>query len=242
MGYKGNLLQATINGYRYIYGVMRTQSLQLTVSPSAGTVSAIHMAGENPASVFTLAHGAGAGMDHRFMESLATALAHAGIATLRFNFPFAEQQKRRPDTPAVAHLTIAAAIANARELHPGLPLFVSGKSFGGRMGSQYVAAHPDLRISGLVFYGFPLHPAGKPSTERAAHLHALDRPMLFLQGSRDTLATWELIQSVCDPLPTASLVRLEGADHSFNAGKTDTIPLLVDETAKWAAITRQKPK
>ncbi len=220
---------------------MHTQSLQLTVSPSAGTVSAIHIADEHPLAIFTLAHGAGAGMDHRFMEALAIALAHARIATLRFNFPFAEQGKRRPDAPAVAHLTVAAAIAKARELHPGLPLFVAGKSFGGRMGSQYVAAHPDPAIDGLVFYGFPLHPAGKPATERAAHLHAVGMPMLFLQGSKDALATWELIQSVCATLPTASLVRFDGADHAFKAGKTDTMPLLVDATVGWLGLrTTQK--
>lgn len=172
-------------------------------------------------------------MDHSFMETLANALSAAGIATLRFNFPFAEGKKGRPDTPAVAHATIEAAIAKARELAPKLPLFAAGKSFGGRMSSQYLAAHPESAVSGIVFYGFPLHPSGKPSTERADHLKALKIPMLFLQGSKDTLATWELIETVCASLKKATLVKLEGADHSFKAGKKDVMSLLVDETNKW---------
>lgn len=212
---------------------MTTRSLTLKVSPEIGAVSARYITPDQPECLFTLAHGAGAGMDHSFMETLAVALADAGIATLRFNFPFAEQKKGRPDTPAVAHLTIAAAIAKAQTLHPGLPLFASGKSFGGRMSSQYLADHPESPVAGIVFYGFPLHPSGKPSTDRAEHLKELKIPMLFLQGSKDTLATWELIESVCGSLRKATLVRLEGADHSFKAGKTDVMSILVSETKKW---------
>jgi predicted alpha/beta-hydrolase family hydrolase len=167
------------------------------------------------------------------METLADSLSKAGIATLRFNFPFAEHKKGRPDSPAVAHQTIEAAITKARELNPKLPLFASGKSFGGRMSSQYLAAHPDSSVNSIIFYGFPLHPSGKPSTERADHLKALNIPMLFLQGSRDTLATWELIKAVCESLRKATLVKLEGADHSFKAGKKDIMQLLVNETTKW---------
>jgi len=191
------------------------------------------MVPEKPVSIFTLAHGAGAGMDHTFMESLANGLSEVGIATLRFNFPFTENKKGRPDTPAVAHLTIEAAIAKARELNPALPLFASGKSFGGRMSSQYLAGHPDSSVTGIVFYGFPLHPSGKPSTERADHLKTLKIPMLFLQGTRDTLAELALITTVCKSLKKATLVKLEGADHSFKAGKIDTMSLLVAETKKW---------
>ncbi len=172
-------------------------------------------------------------MDHVFMETLAAALADAGIATLRFNFPFAEHKKGRPDSPAVAHATIAAAIEKAHTLNPKLPLFASGKSFGGRMSSQYLAEHPESPVSGIVFYGFPLHPAGKPSIERAEHLKVLKIPMLFLQGSKDTLATWDLIEPVCKSLRKATLVKLEGADHSFKAGKKDIMPLLTAETKKW---------
>ena len=212
---------------------MRTKSLQLKVSSSAGLVSAKYIMPENPLCIFTLAHGAGAGMDHSFMETLAEALAKSGIATLRFNFPFAENKKGRPDSPAIAHLAIAAAIEKARVLNPELPLFVSGKSFGGRMSSQFLAAHPDNSISGIIFYGFPLHPAGKPSTERADHLTALKIPMLFLQGTKDALATSPLIKKVCKSLRKATLIELDGADHSFKAGKKDIMSLLVIETKKW---------
>lgn len=212
---------------------MSTQSFKLEVSPAIGSVSAKYIAPANPVCIFTLAHGAGAGMDHIFMETLAEALSHAGIATLRFNFPFAENKKGRPDSPTVAHATIEAAISNAQELAPGLPVFASGKSFGGRMSSQYIAAHPETKVAGLVFYGFPLHPAGKPATERAAHLKEIKLPMLFLQGSKDTLATWDLITAVCDSLRKATLVKLEGADHSFKAGKKDIMSLLVAETQQW---------
>lgn len=212
---------------------MNTQALQIKVSPETGLVSAKYITPDHPGCIFTLAHGAGAGMDHIFMETLANALAGVGIATLRFNFPFAEHKKGRPDSPAVAHATIAAAIAKAQELQPKLPLFASGKSFGGRMTSQYLAAHPDSAAKGIVFYGFPLHPAGKPAIERADHLKALKIPLLFLQGSKDTLATWDLIESVCASLKKATLVKLEGADHSFKAGKKDVMSLLVKETEKW---------
>ncbi|WP_343700945.1 alpha/beta fold hydrolase [Chitinophaga sp.] len=212
---------------------MNTKSIKINISPSIGAVSAKYTAPDKPKCIITLAHGAGAGMDHAFMETLANALASAGIAVLRFNFPFAENKKGRPDTPAVAHQTIAAAIAKAHELAPGLPLFASGKSFGGRMSSQYLAEHPDSAVAGIIFFGFPLHPSGKPSTERAEHLKALKIPMLFLQGSKDTLATWELIEAVCKSLRKATLVKFEGADHSFKAGKKDVLSLLVNETDKW---------
>ena len=212
---------------------MSTKSFKLEVSPSVGKVSAKYIVPDKPKCIFTLAHGAGAGMDHSFMETLAGSLSKAGIATLRFNFPFAEHKKGRPDSPAIAHMTIEAAIMKARELNPTLPLFASGKSFGGRMSSQYLASHPDSSVNGIIFYGFPLHPSGKPSTERADHLKALKIPMLFLQGAKDTLATWELIEKVCESLRKATLVKLEGADHSFKAGKNDVMSLLVNETKKW---------
>jgi uncharacterized protein len=212
---------------------MSTKSFKLKVSPLAGIVSAKFIMPDKPICIFTLAHGAGAGMEHSFMETLADSLAKAGIATLRFNFPFAEQRKGRPDSPAIAHMTIAAAIESACALNPQLPLFVSGKSFGGRMSSQWLAAHPDPSVKGIIFYGFPLHPSGKPSTERAGHLKDLKIPMLFLQGSKDALATWPLIKTVCESLRKATLVKLEEADHSFKAGKSDVMSLLVNETKKW---------
>jgi predicted alpha/beta-hydrolase family hydrolase len=211
---------------------MSTKSFKLDV-PSVGKVSAKYLVPVKPKCIFTLAHGAGAGMDHSFMETLADALSKTGIATLRFNFPFIEYKKGRPDSPAIAHMTIEAAIKKALELNPKLPLFISGKSFGGRMSSQFLAAHPDHSVQGIIFYGFPLHPSGKPSTERADHLKELKIPMLFLQGAKDTLATWDLIKKVCDSLRKATLVKFEGADHSFKSGKKDVMSLLVDETNKW---------
>jgi predicted alpha/beta-hydrolase family hydrolase len=212
---------------------MSTKSLSLPVSSSIGKVSAICIAPETSKCIITLAHGAGAGMNHSFMETLATALAAVDIATLRFNFPFAEQKKGRPDTPATAHATIEAAINKARDLYPSLPLFAAGKSFGGRMTSQYLATHADAGVKGIIFYGFPLHPAGKPSTDRAEHLKDVKIPMLFLQGTKDTLATWDLIEEVCASLKKAKLVKLESADHSFKAGKKDIMSLLVNATNEW---------
>jgi len=181
----------------------------------------------------TLAHGAGAGMHHSFMVTLAQLLSEQFISTMRFNFPFAENKKGRPDTPGVAHQTIEAAILKAQKLFPELPLFVAGKSFGGRMSSQYLATHPNPEIKGLIFYGFPLHPPGKPSTDRAEHLKEVKTPMLFLQGTKDELATWSLIESVCSSLKLATLVKIEGANHAFKAGKQNILQLLADTTNEW---------
>ncbi|TMI92737.1 MAG: alpha/beta hydrolase [Bacteroidetes bacterium] len=212
---------------------MKTRSLSLKISPSIGTVSAECIVPEKSKCIITLAHGAGAGMNHSFMVTLAQLLSEQSIATMRFNFPFTENKKGRPDLPAVAHKTIEAAIAKAMELFPDLPLFAAGKSFGGRMSSQYLSAHPDASVKGIIFYGFPLHPLGKPSTERAEHLKDVKTPMLFLQGTKDELATWDLIESVCASLPLATLVKIEGANHAFKAGKQNIIQLLTDETKNW---------
>jgi predicted alpha/beta-hydrolase family hydrolase len=212
---------------------METQSLSLNVSDSTAKVSAECFIPEKSKCVMTLAHGAGAGMHHSFMVTLANSLAEANVATLRFNFPFTENKKGRPDTPAVAHQTIEAAIIKAQELFPKLPLFVSGKSFGGRMSSQYLSTHHSAKVKGIIFYGFPLHPQGKPSVDRAEHLKEVKIPMLFLQGTRDELANWNLIESVCASLPLAELVKIEGADHAFKAGKQNIIQVLTDKTKDW---------
>lgn len=212
---------------------MNTRSLSLAISPAIGSVSCECFVPEKSKCIITLAHGAGAGMNHSFMVTLAQSLSEAGIATLRFNFPFTENKKGRPDTPAVAHKTIETAIAKAKKLFPKLPLFAAGKSFGGRMTSQYLSANHDTTLKGIIFYGFPLHPAGKPSVERAEHLKDVKAPMLFLQGTRDELAKWDLIEPVCSSLPLATLIKIEGADHSFKAGKQNIIQRLTDETNSW---------
>ncbi len=212
---------------------MKTRSLSLAVSPEIGKVSAELITPDHPICVITLAHGAGAGMNHEFMVSISKSLAEKNIAILRFNFPFMENQKRRPDSPAVAHKTIEAAIKKAHELFPSLPLFVSGKSFGGRMSSQYLATQPTADVKGIIFFGFPLHQAGKPSVERAEHLKNVVVPMLFLQGTKDTLASIDLIENVCASLKLATLITIEGANHAFKAGKKDLMPILTDSTISW---------
>lgn len=212
---------------------MHTQSLTLHISPEIGKVSAEYIMPGNCICIMTLAHGAGAGMNNSFMVSLANALAETGIAALRFNFPFTENKKPRTDKPEVAHQTIAAAISKSQELFPSLPLFAAGKSFGGRMSSQYLSEHNNTAVKGIIFYGFPLHPAGKPSTDRAEHLKQVKLPMLFLQGTKDELATWSLIEPVCNALKRTTLIKIEGADHSFKAGKKDVMSALVKETYNW---------
>lgn len=212
---------------------MKKKPVSLKVSPGIGPVSGEIIAPAKPDAVLTLAHGAGAGMQHPFMISLAESLAQQNIATLRFNFPFTENKKGRPDSPAVAHETIKAALAKARKAFSSIPLFAAGKSFGGRMSSQYLADHPAEEVTGLVFYGFPLHAPGKPSVERADHLKRVKVPMLFLTGSKDEFATWKLIEKVCASLPLAKLVKIEGANHGFKAGKQDIVKLLSELTAEW---------
>jgi hypothetical protein len=173
-----------------------------------------------------LAHGAGAGMDHPFMAALAADLAAIGIATLRFQFPYMERHGKRPDPPALCHATVRAVVAKAHELDPVLPLLAGGKSFGGRMISQAQAKMPLPHVCGLVFFGFPLHPAKQPSIDRAAHLSQVKIPMLFLQGTRDALAELALIEPLAQRLGGGTtLTLLEHADHSFHvparSGRTD---------------------
>jgi uncharacterized protein len=212
---------------------MKTRSIKILVSSSIGEVSAEYLEPNAMRCMLTLAHGAGAGMNHPFMVSIAQELALLNIGTLRFNFPFTEQKKKRPDVPAVAHKTIEAAIQKASALYAETPLFVSGKSFGGRMSSQYLAKHHPERIKGIVFLGFPLHPPGKPTIDRADHLKMVNVPMLFLQGTRDALATWALMHEVTEALPLATLIKVEGADHGFKVGKQNIIPALAASIQKW---------
>jgi len=166
---------------------------------------------------YVLAHGAGAGMDHPFMAAVAAELAPRGIATLRYQFPAMERGAGRPDPPHLAQATVRAAAAAARRLLPDLPLIAGGKSFGGRMTSQAQASAPLQGVRGLAFLGFPLHPAGRPSQDRAKHLFAVQIPMLFLQGTRDALATLDQLQPLCDALGARATLKLfQDADHSFH--------------------------
>jgi predicted alpha/beta-hydrolase family hydrolase len=164
-----------------------------------------------------LAHGAGAGMTHAFMQAVASELAERGIATLRFQFPYMEAGGRRPDPPKLAHATVRAAVEAAARETKDMPLFAGGKSFGGRMTSQAQAIEPLAGVRGLVFFGFPLHPAGKPSAERGDHLADIKVPMLFLQGTRDALAELDLLRPLLKSLgKRATLELAEDADHSFH--------------------------
>jgi uncharacterized protein len=207
--------------------------MKIKVSDKIGSVSAEITKPSKPKAVLVLAHGAGAGMNHPFMTSLCDALAEHGIATLRFNFPFTENKKGRPDVPPVAHATIEAAIAQGAKEFKKLPLFVGGKSFGGRMSSQMMALKNVEAVLGLVFVGFPLHQPGNPSIERAEHLKEVKVPMLFLQGTRDALADFKMIQQVTKKLKLATLASFENADHSFKASKQNLIPTLAETSAKW---------
>jgi uncharacterized protein len=193
---------------------------------------------------YVLAHGAGAGMAHPFMASIADGLQERGIATLRYQFPYMERGSKRPDSPKLAQATVRAAVAEAARRLPGVALFAGGKSFGGRMSSQAQAASPLPQVRGLVFLGFPLHAAGKPSDERAAHLFDVRVPMLFLQGTRDELASLELLEPLVAKLgDSAQLQLLEDADHSFHvparSGRKDAEVRaeVLDIMAAWMIVT-----
>jgi uncharacterized protein len=193
-----------------------TRDIRIVVD-AAHTVSGLFDAPDRPTACYVLAHGAGAGMRHAFLAAVAQELGALGIATLRFQFPYMEQGSRRPDRPELCHATVRAAVAQAASLAPSLPLFAGGRSFGGRMASQAQAAAPLAGVRGLVFLGFPLHPAGKPSDARAEHLFQVSLPMLFLQGTEDELAHLDLLQPLVQQLgDRATLTAFEHADHSFH--------------------------
>jgi predicted alpha/beta-hydrolase family hydrolase len=191
---------------------------------------------------YVFAHGAGAGMTHPFMESVAGGLCDRGIATLRYQFPYMEKGARRPDAPALAHSAVRAAVTEAGRCCPDLTLLAGGKSYGGRMTSQAQALRPLPGVQALAFFGFPLHPAGKPSVERAKHLADVHVPMLFIQGTRDKLAEPKLIQNVVKDLrPNASLQEIDDADHSLHvpakSGRRDADILseALDALVRWFA-------
>ncbi len=196
------------------------------------------------AACYVMAHGAGAGMAHPFMASLANHLAENAIATFRYQFPYMERGSKRPDPPRVAHATVRGAVAAAARMMPGVPLFAGGKSFGGRMTSQAQAAAPLPGVRGLVFVGFPLHPPGEPSEDRAVHLAKVRIPMLFLQGTRDEFADLQLLNALVERIGSRATLRLfDDADHSFHVpartGRKDSqVRLEIASTiAEWIALT-----
>lgn len=198
----------------------------VTITTDTDSVSGLWQAPAAPRACLVLAHGAGAGMTHRSMTAIAGGLKELDVATLRFQFPYMERGSKRVDSPAVAQATVRAAVAVARRRAGSLPLFAGGRSFGGRMTSQAQAAEPLADVRGLVFFAFPLHPAGKPSTARAEHLQHISVPMLFLQGDRDGLADVALLRGTVDRLAgRATLHLIAGADHAFhvpaNLGRKD---------------------
>jgi predicted alpha/beta-hydrolase family hydrolase len=216
-----------------------SQSLRVEVKPGE-TVSARLLRPPQARACYVFAHGAGAGMTHASMEAIAAGLAGRGIATLRYQFPYMEKGGKRPDPPVVAHAAVRAAVAEAARCCPSLPLIAGGKSFGGRMTSQAQALSPLPGVCGLAFFGFPLHPSGKPSSDRATHLTEVKIPMLFLQGTRDALAELSLLEPVVKGLGSRATLHLsEGADHSFHvlksSGRNDreVMAELLDVFAAW---------
>ena len=204
-----------------------------------GDVSGLLVRPTDARLLYVLAHGAGAGMRHPFLEAISQRLAGQGIATLRYQFPYMERRARRPDPPTVAAATVRAAVVEAARLEPGIPLIAGGKSFGGRMTSTAQAEEPLPGVRGLVFLGFPLHPPGRPDDKRAEHLNRVQIPMLFLQGDRDEFADLKLLRPVVERLERATLHLVEGGDHSFHvlkrAGRTDAGVMgeLVKAVVEW---------
>ena len=194
--------------------------IQLQVGERVGEVEGLLQAPASPALLYVFAHGAGAGMRHPFMAQLATRLQESGAATLRYQFPYMQAGRGRPDVPAVLEATVRAAILKGHELLPGVPLLAGGKSMGGRITSQLLAKEPDLPVRGIAFAGFPLHQPNKPGRARAAHLFDVAQPMLFVQGTRDALADLSLMKEVTAELGSTALLHvIEGADHSFGVPK-----------------------
>lgn len=210
-----------------------TSRSTIKVSDSIGAVSAMVMKPSHIDGVLVLAHGAGAGMEHPFMTTLAETLAKYHIATVRYNFPFTEKRKGRPDPPVVAEKVVAAVINAAQLMVPGVPLYAGGKSFGGRMTSQLLSRECPPFVRGVVFFGFPLHAPGSPTTARANHLKTVPIPMLFLQGTRDALANIKLMTEVTTGLPKAILKKYEDADHSFKVKRNVIFEDIAVDTVQW---------
>jgi predicted alpha/beta-hydrolase family hydrolase len=214
--------------------------VEIEVGARVGSVSALLEVPSDPKALLVFAHGAGAGMHHAFMEAVARRLSERGVGTLRYQFPYMEKGAGRPDAPGVLIASVRSACRRGAELAPGVPLFAGGKSMGGRMSSLAASEGGLGVVRGLVFLGFPLHPAGRPSTERGLHLDAVSLPMLFLQGTRDALADLMLLGPVCERLGRrATLHVIDGADHSFHVKKStgradhDVLDELADVTVGW---------
>lgn len=214
--------------------------LRFHVGETSGEVSALLLLPPVARLIYVLAHGAGAGMRHPFLETIAGALVERGIGTLRYQFPYMERRSGRPDSPAIAAATVRAAAAEAARRVPGVPLVAGGKSFGGRMASTAQADAPLPGVRGLVFLGFPLHPPGRPGEKRAEHLSGVRVPMLFLQGDRDEFADLALLRPVIERLgDRATLHLIEGGDHSFKvlkrSGRTesDVMAELAETIVDW---------
>jgi predicted alpha/beta-hydrolase family hydrolase len=200
--------------------VTEATDLRLRLGGSIGEVAAFLLRPLDAWLLYVLAHGAGAGMRHQFLEQISASLAALGVATFRYQFPYMEAGRGRPDAPSLLEASVRAAVNRAGEIVPELPVIAGGKSLGGRMTSSAAAAQPLERVLGLAFLGFPLHPPGQPGTRRAEHLQHVTIPMLFLQGTRDAFARLDLITEVCRGLePRATLRLIEGADHSFGVLK-----------------------
>lgn len=217
-----------------------TQELRIPVDDDVGDVSALLHRPTGAKALYVFAHGAGAGMRHAFMEAAAEGLAARGVATLRYQFPYMEAGRKAPNPPRILLATVRAAVAFAVDVSGGLPLLAGGKSMGGRMTSTAASQAPLPEVRGLVFFGFPLHAAGKPSAGRGDHLAGVGLPMLFLQGDRDKLADLELLTPLLSTVePAPSLHVEEGADHGFHvlkrSGRTDqeVLDALCRRVASW---------
>ena len=217
--------------------IHKAKRIQFQISEELGDTSALYIRPIKPKFLLVLAHGAGSGMEHPFMETLAQFLAANKVATLRFNFAYMENGKKVPDRPKKALPAISAAISQAKKIAKGLPILIGGKSFGGRMCSQLAASDVLKDVNGIIYFGFPLHAIGKPSMDRAAHLSSISQPQLFLQGTRDTLAEINLIKKVCKKLKKAKLEIFEGGDHSFKMLKKTGVPHeeVIEKLAKTAS-------
>jgi hypothetical protein len=226
---------------RYAASMAAAQTITIAIDQSQG-VSGLWQTPPAARACLVLAHGAGAGMTHKSMAAIADGLAQRGIATLRYQFPYMERGSKRPDPPPVAHAAARAAAAAAAQLGGHLPLFAGGRSFGGRMTSQAQAKAPIVGVRGLVFFAFPLHPPGKPATERAEHLADVSLPMLFLQGTYDEFAKIDLLRATVAGLGDRATLKLfDDANHSFHVpAKTgrkdaDLLAEILDTAAEWMA-------